>query len=333
MNTDDPRGQEQGAQSAKEPAVFVYQLTDPSLAGEDFEILDQDVVHLGSEPFNATRVVVNLDKSMFVYHSTSHRVRSRTRIHPAMMVLLIVGPNSRASIDGLAVDSSVLVTGEPGVEVEIVVEDGYESLTLMLQPDDLMQHLRRRGREHKISMPHGVDKWLVNQTECHKLFDLGKRLAETATKEPALLNDHDEVRAAAHFDLLEWYLATLQMDEPEEPSRIEQTGQRYSRIVKTAQEYVMEQHGAGYSVSDLCEVTSTSERTLQYAFRKILDMTPIEYLIRLRLHRARQDLQQADAESTTVSRMAVNWGFWHFGDFSVAYKNCFDEMPSETLNR
>ena len=41
---------------------MTYELTDPSSAGEDMEILDQDVVHLGSEAFNARRVVVNLDK-------------------------------------------------------------------------------------------------------------------------------------------------------------------------------------------------------------------------------------------------------------------------------
>jgi AraC family ethanolamine operon transcriptional activator len=86
-------------------------------------------------------------------------------------------------------------------------------------------------------------------------------------------------------------------------------------------------------VTDMCEATGTSERTLQYAFRKTLDMTPIEYLIRLRLHRVRQDLQNAKAKSTTVSRIAVNWGFWHLGEFSSAYRSCFDEMPSQTLNR
>jgi len=57
------------------------------------------------------------------------------------------------------------------------------------------------------------------------------------------------------------------------------------------------------------------------------------YLIRLRRHRAHQDLRVADPETDTVSRIAVNWGFWHFDEFSTAYKSCFDEMPSETLNQ
>jgi hypothetical protein len=37
--------------------------------------------------------------------------------------------------------------------------------------------------------------------------------------------------------------------------------------------------------------------------------------------------------STTVSAEALNWGFWHFGEFSRAYKGCFGELPSDTLRR
>jgi AraC-like DNA-binding protein len=34
-----------------------------------------------------------------------------------------------------------------------------------------------------------------------------------------------------------------------------------------------------------------------------------------------------------VSAEALRWGFWHFGEFSRAYKKCFGELPSETLRR
>jgi len=332
MEADNPLNPKRVAQTAQEPAVVVYELTDPSGAGEDIEILDQDVVHLGLEPFSVRRVVINLDNSMFVLHSVSHRTRSRTQVHPAMMALMIVGPTSRATIDGRDVDASVLVVGEPGVDFEIVVDDGYESIALMIPPEEFMQHLRRRGREQDFRMPRGIDMWHPGVSELLELFDFGKRLAEIATNQPALLNDHDDVRAAVHNELLERYFATLQVVENSEPLHGDQTSQRYSRIVKTAQAYVMEQHGVGYSVTDICEATNTSERTLQYAFRKIMDMTPIEYLIRLRLHRVHQDLRKANPKSTTVSRIAVDWGFWHLGEFSIAYKSCFDEMPSETLN-
>jgi AraC-like DNA-binding protein len=78
---------------------------------------------------------------------------------------------------------------------------------------------------------------------------------------------------------------------------------------------------------------STGPFNIPTAFRKILDMTPIEYLIRLRLHRARQNLLEENEASASVSRVALDWGLWHLGEFSIAYRKCFDEMPSQTLNR
>ena len=65
----------------------------------------------------------------------------------------------------------------------------------------------------------------------------------------------------------------------------------------------------------------------------ILIGTPVAYLIRLRLHRVRQGLMAGTHGSTTVTAEAVNWGFWHFGEFSHAYKECFGESPSDTLRR
>jgi AraC family transcriptional regulator, ethanolamine operon transcriptional activator len=72
---------------------------------------------------------------------------------------------------------------------------------------------------------------------------------------------------------------------------------------------------------------------LQYAFKEAMGITPVAYLTLLRLHRVRQALRAADPRSTTVTREALRWGFWHFGDFSRAYKGCFGELPSKTLRR
>jgi transcriptional regulator GlxA family with amidase domain len=62
-----------------------------------------------------------------------------------------------------------------------------------------------------------------------------------------------------------------------------------------------------------------------------MGLTPVTYLIRVRLHRVRQALLAATQGSTTVSTEALNWGFWHFGEFSRAYRDCFGELPSDTL--
>ncbi len=64
-----------------------------------------------------------------------------------------------------------------------------------------------------------------------------------------------------------------------------------------------------------------------------MGLTPTAYLIRLRLHRVREALLEATQGSTTVSAEALKWGFWHFGEFSRAYRNCFGELPSDSLRK
>jgi len=86
-------------------------------------------------------------------------------------------------------------------------------------------------------------------------------------------------------------------------------------------------------VTDLCRVTGVSERSLEYAFKGVMGLTPMAFLSRLRLHRVRHELLLAMPGATTIAKEALRWGFWHFGDFSRAYKDCFGELPSDTLSR
>jgi len=103
--------------------------------------------------------------------------------------------------------------------------------------------------------------------------------------------------------------------------------------VRLAEDYAMTQGSARLYVTDLCRITGVSERTLEYAFKEVMGLAPMAYLARLRLHRVRQALLAATNGPTTVAAAALEWGFWHFGEFSRAYKECFGELPSETLRR
>jgi transcriptional regulator GlxA family with amidase domain len=148
-----------------------------------------------------------------------------------------------------------------------------------------------------------------------------------------LFNERKKERVAAQIELLETLLTTLDVANDFEPTRSDRTRQAHSLLVKLAEDYALSHTGEHLYVSDLCRVAAVSERTLEYAFKEVLGMRPVNYLIRLRLHRVRQALLAATHGSTTVSAEALNWGFWHFGEFSRAYKECFGELPSDTLRR
>jgi AraC-like DNA-binding protein len=226
-----------------------------------------------------------------------------------------------------------MLTVEPGTEIVVVAEPGYESFSALLRPEEIEAHLRSRQRQDGFRMPQGAELLHRDPDSVRRFFAWGKRLIDTAIRQPGLFNDRAETRRAAQAELLETLLETLGAATDFRPTRRDRTRLARSRIVKMAEDYALANAGHDLYLTDLCRAAGVSERSLEYAFKEMMGMTPTAYLIRVRLHRVRKALREATRASTTVSTEALNQGFWHFGDFSRAYTTCFGELPSETLRR
>lgn len=73
-------------------------------------------------------------------------------------------------------------------------------------------------------------------------------------------------------------------------------------------------------------------RALQLAFRAHHDVTPLEYLRRVRMARAHADLQQADPTfGATVGAVATRWMFTNPGRFAGQYREIYGSSPGGTL--
>lgn len=88
-----------------------------------------------------------------------------------------------------------------------------------------------------------------------------------------------------------------------------------------------------FYMPEICDAIGVPERTLRLCCQEHLGMSPKQYLLRRRLHLAHRALHVAEASTTTVTEIAMNFGFWHFGRFAGAYRLCFGEPPSATLAR
>ena len=314
-------------------AVTVDEIDDPTSVNAGIELLDQDAVQLQPAPLRARRIVVRLEGAAVVFHSTNLRIRTRTSVRKGFLGYVAFGPQSNGTVNGLPVRPGVMLAAAPETETSFVADGGYESITFLVKPQDMLAHLTARRRESEFHMPRGVEPLQVDAARSCGLFDWGKRLVDTALQEPALFDESTKERVAAQNELLETLLATLRVADDLESTRSDRARQAQGLIVKAAEDYAMAQSSDRLYVTDLCKVAAVSERTLEYAFKEIMGLTPVTYLTRLRLHRVRQALLAGNPGSTTVSAEALNWGFWHFGEFSRAYRECFGELPSETLRR
>ncbi|MFK4105754.1 AraC family transcriptional regulator [Streptomyces sp. NPDC019531] len=101
--------------------------------------------------------------------------------------------------------------------------------------------------------------------------------------------------------------------------------------VRRALEIIEARAGEPLTVTELAAEVHVSVRVLQEGFRRHLGLSPTEQLRQVRLERARRCLSEADPATTTVTSVAVRWGFLHLGRFAVEYRKQFGESPSATL--
>jgi AraC-like DNA-binding protein len=316
-----------------QPAVTVDEIDDPARAGAGIDLFDMDAMQLQSMPLRVRRVVVRLEACTVVYHSTNARMRTRTSVREGRLAYVTFGPRARGSVNGLPIFPGLMLAAEPAAEAGFVVDPGFEDIAFLVRAQDIRDHLAARGREADFRPPSGVEALQVDAERVRALYDWGRRLVDIAAREPRSFEEGRKERAAAQAELLETLLATLDVASSFEPTRSERTQQARTLIVKAAEDHALSRVDDPVQVTDLCRAAGVSERTLEYAFKEVMGLTPVGYLMRLRLHRVRQALLAATHASSTVSAEALKWGFWHFGEFSRAYKACFGELPSDTLRR
>ncbi|MGZ8256067.1 MAG: hypothetical protein ACXWVT_14525, partial [Burkholderiaceae bacterium] len=87
--------------SAAQPRVTVVEITDATDANAGIELLDVNAVQLQSTPFRARRVMVQLEASTVVFHSTNLRLRTRTSVRDDLLAYVTFGARARGTVNGL----------------------------------------------------------------------------------------------------------------------------------------------------------------------------------------------------------------------------------------
>lgn len=85
-------------------------------------------------------------------------------------------------------------------------------------------------------------------------------------------------------------------------------------------------------LDQLAEISGVRPRTLETHFKLFLKTTPLGWVRRMRLARARQELVGSGPE-TTVTNAALSSGYSQLGRFAAEYRKAFGELPSKTIER
>ncbi len=103
--------------------------------------------------------------------------------------------------------------------------------------------------------------------------------------------------------------------------------------LKEAVAFIHRHAAEDIGINDIADAVHLTPRAVQYLFRRQLDTTPTEYMRRVRLGHAHQELMTATVPDSTVTEIAQRWGFAHTGRFAVLYRRTYGQSPHTTLRQ
>jgi AraC family ethanolamine operon transcriptional activator len=106
-----------------------------------------------------------------------------------------------------------------------------------------------------------------------------------------------------------------------------------AEYVRRARDYIEAHLEDAILLSRVATYAGVSTRTLELAFRDVLGVAPMDYILTRRLNKVRRHLLNNGRSIETLAGLALEYGLSHFGRFSLHYKTLFGELPSETRRR
>ncbi|MFC4947258.1 AraC family transcriptional regulator [Pseudonocardia sp. GCM10023141] len=137
---------------------------------------------------------------------------------------------------------------------------------------------------------------------------------------------HSQTMRLLAATVLETFPNTTMADDPIRP------GNADASAVRRATAFVDDHAGDPIGLAEIAAAARVGPRSLQDAFRRHLETTPMSYVREVRLARAHRDLVTADPTTgATVADIATRWGFAHHGRFAALYRERYGRSPIKDL--
>jgi AraC-like DNA-binding protein len=108
---------------------------------------------------------------------------------------------------------------------------------------------------------------------------------------------------------------------------------KHLTILARFEDFVAANENRPLYLAEICAAIGASDRLLRMCCQEHLGMGPMRYLWLRRMHIARRALGLASPATATVTRIAMDHGFWELGRFAGRYRALFGESPSASLLR
>ncbi|MEH6494064.1 helix-turn-helix domain-containing protein [Halopseudomonas sp.] len=282
----------------------------------------QEYDQLGAGRFYGRIDEVALEGFQLFKEHTNRSLRQQCNVWKDAVWLGIPAQTADCRINGLQVDSNQLMCRPGDRDFELMTPEAFDIYGIVVKEDVLLRAAEREGRTINLTKLESAPRLTVEQ---HKL-DQVRFLLERGVNHSA-----NGLNSQLQQDLATTALLAL-LSEEHMTSDTTPSYNHRKRVVDQVKAHLAANPQLAVSMTELCELTHVSRRTLQYSFESILGISPLQFLRTARLNQVRRILSDP-RHDTPIAITAANWGFWHAGQFAKDYKVLFGENPSETVRR
>jgi len=197
---------------------------------------------------------------------------------------------------------------------------------ILLPPEEMAGIAELFGSDQRsLRQSHAIMPSAHSIQRLTRLHIMAVRLVRDA---PEMLQRTEALRGLEHA-VIEALAGCLVGDEAPE----ETAGQRnHATIMRRFHRLLADNPTGTLFLADVCAAVGVSARTLRACCEAHIGMGPKHFLTLRRMHLARHALQ-CGGDTSNVTDIATEFGFWELGRFAVTYRVLFGEAPSATLRR
>jgi AraC family transcriptional regulator, ethanolamine operon transcriptional activator len=250
--------------------------------------------------------------------------------HGSVAVLIPGSASSQAFVRGRRLEPMQCIAMSDDASVEVITHRDYVDVTLAV---DLQAWRGQSQWLSECALATSCASWVA--TPGPLWIDRMRRTVRwlfTAIQQYPQALSRAHVRASL-ADQIVRAMAALgsELTDVERPTRDARIQQRTA--VERARQYIHGQLAEPLPLSELCRHAHVQARSLEYGFREITGLSPISYIRSLRLNAVRRRLSRTDTAEHSISKIALDHGFWHLSQFAADYRKFFGETPTSTRHR
>jgi AraC-like DNA-binding protein len=323
----------QGAATSRDPHIAAF--TDPdAYAFEAIKLAaGANVLGFGSaigKTFHARLTRVSLDRLSIGVGKASASITLTSGVPNAHVFMFATEPSAARRISGWTVSHQHIFHPRPNDLACAISPRQPGRNAVITVPFDLLAGYGADVTGVDPGVPAYDDRlFLASKLHRTRLNSLMNDVERLAREEPWIVQMPAPAKALADT-IMEAILACVTMGRQ---SRDRVAPGRHRRIAVSLERALRERPEEMLSLADLCAEVGAAQRTLNLACEEFLGQSATRYARGRRLDHVRHCLLMSAPDATTVTEVAMRYGFWELGRFAQAYRLRFGEHPSKTLKR